>query len=121
MSLVGTYILYYIVIIFTSIIVYLSETLRFKNLNKLSKVIFLSAILVPIIIAGFRYGIGTDYFNYENIYYKLTSRGDGLFNAFSHTNIEPGWVVLNFFVKYVFDHVQYVFIISSILTWVFYF
>src|SRR5699024_3082348 len=89
-----------------------------KPFVRYRKFIFWSAIIIPVVISGFRYGIGTDYFNYESIYFKLTSQG-GIINNLINTRFEPGWILLNHFVQLVFNDVKYVFIISSLLIWIF--
>lgn len=116
MSIFQSYILYYFIIVATSLIVLLSS--RFKNNLSLSRVIFLIALILPVFISGLRYGIGTDYFNYEAIYYELTNSGSVVDN-FLNTRYEPGWILLNHIVKFIFNDVKYVFILSSILIWVF--
>src|SRR5699024_5535464 len=64
------------------------------------------------------YGIGTDYFSYEKIYYQLTTGNDFL-GAFKNSRFEPGWIILNQFVKFLFDDVRYLFLITSLMIWVF--
>lgn len=109
-----TYLLYYFVIIITFLIVNCSEKIRRSKYNKLSKIIFWFAILIPLIISANRYGIGTDYFNYVSRYYKITSENNIFLSIVNNGISEPGWIVLNYLVKYIFDDVKYVFVLSSI-------
>src|SRR5699024_2623447 len=99
MNLIQSYVLYYFIILFTSLIVYFSG--GFKQ-TKEKKIVFWSAVILPILISGLRYGIGTDYFSYEKIYYQLTTGNDFL-GAFKNSRFEPGWIILNQFVKFLFD------------------
>src|SRR5699024_8428040 len=103
-----TYILYYSVIISTSMIAALSMKLRETKWRKFSKLFFGIAIILPFFISGFRYGIGVDYFNYENIYYNLVN--SNIIDNILNTRFEPSWVLLNHLVKYIFDDVKYIFI-----------
>src|SRR5699024_4437484 len=80
------------------------------------KIIFLIALMVPAIISAFRFDVGTDYFNYLNIYYELTGSGDLSYHL-ENSRLEPGWIILNYIVKYIFDDATYLIIISSLLIW----
>lgn len=117
MSVSGTYFLYYFIVISTSVTVFISEFLGYSKTQKTSKFIFGLAIIIPVIIAGYRFGVGTDYFSYEKIYYNLTNNYLNVFELISNYRYEPGWILLNVFVKYVFNDVKYVFIVSALLTW----
>lgn len=120
MSTISTYLLYYIVVFSTSIIVYFSDlvkTSRVVNIRSTSKFIFWSALFIPVVIAGYRYDVGADFFSYERIYYRLTHSGMSLIENIQYTRYEPGWIALNHFVKAVFDNSTYVFVISALLTW----
>lgn len=119
MSALGSYVLYYFIVISSSIIAWFSEFFRNRNAAKLSKWIFFSAIIIPVLIAGLRYGIGTDFNNYSDIFHNFFNRYYGFADAVSNSRFEPGWVSLNFLVKYIFNDAQYLFIISALLTWVF--
>lgn len=111
MSEYQTYILYYLIIIITSLIIFVSDRVKERNISKL---FFLIAILIPVVISGFRYGIGTDYFNYVDIYYILTETGDLLYHLLN-SRLEPGWIILNYLIYLTFDDVKFIFIISSLL------
>lgn len=115
MSEIQTYILYFSIIIFTSIFALLIGRVKEENFNK---VVFFIIFLVPALISGLRYGVGTDYFNYYNIYFDLTL-SDNLAYELGNTRYEPGWVILNYMVKFIFDDVIYIFIISSLMIWLF--
>src|SRR5699024_10582180 len=119
MSIFQSYILYYFIVFFTSLIVFLSGLLKqAKVSNSFTKLIFWSALILPVAFSGLRYGIGTDFFNYTDIYYRLISSGNFI-NHFVNTRFEPGWILLNQIVKLIFNDVQYLFIITSLLIWIF--
>lgn len=121
MSVVGTYFLYYSIVFFTSMLAYFSEFLRKNEARKLGKFIFWIAVLFPALIAGFRFGIGTDYFSYESIYTRLTTSYLNLFELISYTRYEPGWIALNLFTDFVFGEPKFLFVLSATLTWVIFF
>src|SRR5690625_3204600 len=120
-SVAGTYILYYTIVFSTALLTHISEVMRCNKMKKIGKLVFWSAVILPVIIAGNRYGIGTDYFNYENIYRNLNNSYGGIFYLLENTRYEPGWISLNLLVEFLFGDIVYLFIISSLLTWVFFF
>src|SRR5690625_1817581 len=101
MSYFQTYFLYYFVVIITSVLVASARGLSQSRFRNFSKPLFWFAMLIPIIISGFRYGIGVDYFNYERMYFRLTDNPD-IIGDIVHTRYEPGWIVLNYLVKIIF-------------------
>lgn len=111
-----SYFLYYFIIISTSIALYISEIFRKAQYKKISKLLFVLSIILPITILAIRYNIGTDYVNYARNYYQITSYSN-IFTAFTSTHKEPIWIAFNFTVKYIFDDFRYLIYISSILTW----
>lgn len=119
MSVTGTYFLYYFVVLSSCIIAYLSGFLSSTRYRNFAKYLFFSTLILPVFISGFRYNIGVDYPNYINVYTSITERYFGIFDAIANSRFEPGWIVINYLVKYVFNDVQYVFIISAFLTWLF--
>lgn len=119
MGIAQSYILYYTVIILTTSMVFISGILdNTSRTKKIGRFLFWLSILLPVIISGYRYGIGTDYFNYERIYYNL-GLSDDLIGNIGNTRLEPGWVVFNYLIKIMFDDVRYVFLASSLLIWLF--
>ncbi len=117
MSELQTYILYYFIIFFTTILVAISGRISVGKFRNIGKCLFWFAVILPVMISGFRYGIGVDYFNYSDIYYSLTSNNN-ILDDILNTRYEPGWILLNHVVKLVFNDVTYVFIISSLIIWV---
>src|SRR5699024_3579299 len=114
MNITQSYILYYFTVLLTTLIVYFSGSFKYK---KEKKIIFWSAVILPILISGLRYGVGTDYFNYEKIYYQLTTQGSFL-NALANTRYEPGWIILNQNIGFIFGDAQYFFIFIALITWI---
>ncbi|MDP1417452.1 EpsG family protein [Peribacillus simplex] len=110
-----SYFLYYLLIISTSIIVQFSQLINKTIYKKFSLFIFWSALLFPFLISANRYGIGTDYFDYVALFHELEGYGN-IFDAIKEGSYEPGWIILNFIVKMVFDNYKYVFVLSSFLT-----
>lgn len=115
MSVIGSYLLYYFIVISSSTIAWFSKLIK----GKTAKWIFFGAIIIPVIVSGFRYGIGTDYFNYIRTYERFQYQYTGMIDAMLNSRFEPGWVFLNYFVKFIFDDVKFLFIISAFLTWAF--
>jgi len=118
MSVAGTYFLYYIVVLSTSIIVYFSELIKTSQIKKASKFIFWSSLIIPVIVAGYRFDVGADYFSYEKMYYNLTATSASIYDNMLNTRYEPGWIILNHFVKFIFNNSTYIFVISAFLTWI---
>lgn len=119
MSTLGTYALYYFVILSSSLIAYFSGFFKKINAKRLAKLIFFSSMIIPIIVSGLRNGVGVDYYNYINVYNRVTQNYTGIIHAISESRYEPGWIALNFIVEYLFDDVKYIFITSALLTWLF--
>lgn len=117
MTMLGTYLLYYFVVFSSSILAYFSEVIRKMMSTKVATWLFFSGIIIPVLIAGYRYGIGTDYYSYSDTYHDLTSHFTNFLDAILNSRFEPGWIALNYFVKFIFNDVQYLFMISAILTW----
>jgi len=111
----NSYLFYTCVLLAATILAFISQF--FIDRNKiLSQVFFVLSFIILWYVSANRYGIGTDYKLYENMYYEITSIStikEGL-HIFSY--VEPGWVLFNYIVKYAFNNVQYIFTISSLFT-----
>lgn len=115
MTVEQSYLLYYFVVIVTFFIVNISEGVRRTKYSKLSKIIFWFALLIPWIVAANRYGIGTDFFSYEKMYYDVTNYNN-IIQSLINNSVEPGWIILNYLVKLLFgNNVKYIFVVSSFL------
>lgn len=70
---------------------------------------------------GFRNNITSDYSNYEILYYRINEyvNANGLLSVFSRSffseYLEPGYALLNIFVKYIFNDVKWLFVLSAII------
>ena len=58
-----------------------------------------------ILIAGLRYGIGWDYFNYESMH-RIINEGN-FYHILIEKKIEFGYVLLNFLIKNLLSSVKY--------------
>ena len=117
LSVLGTYLLYYVTIISSITITWVSQHLKNIKYKKLSKWIFFSAIIIPVLIAGLRDSVGSDFDNYVSIYDQLYYNFSGIIDAIINSRFEPSWVILNYLVRFIFDDVQFLFLISALLTW----
>lgn len=111
MSAIQTYILYYIVLIIPTIIIFTSNFIKEKK-GKI--ILFLIAIILLTIIGGLRYNTGTDFKSYMNIYMNI-SQTSSIIDFIKESRLEPGWIIINWLTVYIFNDVQYVFIISTFL------
>lgn len=116
LTVLGTYFLYYFVVISSSLTAWLSN---FFGKGKLAKWIFFSAIIIPVLVSGLRDGVGIDFKSYARIYDQLFYFYPNMISAITDSRFEPGWVILNYLVRYIFDDVKFIFIISALLTWFF--
>lgn len=97
-----TILLYLSILIFSTFFVYISE----KGKGNLERIVFLSiAFLIIFIPAAIRDGIGTDFYNYVNIYYNLDS----------NENLEPTYYFINWFLNRLGAHHQWIFIVSALI------
>ena len=122
MSVLGTYILYYFIIISSSVLVYFSDYIRRNPSNeKIARQLFFSAMVISVLISGFRYGIGTDYFSYENIFINLSNSYQSVYDLILNTRFEPGWIIINSFIGFFTDNAFYLFMVCALLTWLFFY
>lgn len=93
--MISTVVFYNFIVFFSTFLVWLSEKVK-TNLQ--SKLLLFVALLVVILPVGLRYGLGRDYFSYENIFNHIAATGDG-------GNLEVGFVLVNKLVSYLgFDY-----------------
>lgn len=79
----------YIIMYFLStLFCFLSQSKRFDKVLKI--IMLLISILIPSFMAAFRYGIGTDYYNYLTWYNEI-GRGVG----YSRDVLDPGFLALS--------------------------
>lgn len=74
------------------------------------------SLAIPLLIGGFRYGVGTDYFNYINIF------NSHLQNAFNiNDSTEIGYVLLEQFASLFDNSTRVLFIITTFLSLIFFY
>ena len=126
---IKSYLFYLIVYSISSILIYLAQWSKsnkktFVHKDSCFKIIRQEVIFLTIsfslafFISGWRNGIGTDFFRYQTNYQYITSSKSILYGS-RDLGIEPGFVIINHIVKYIFNDVQYVFIVSSFITLLF--
>ena len=107
------YLFIFIVILFLAIFELSSKYI----MEKLFNVIF----LIITLIAAFRYGVGTDYFGYMNIYNVLPKLDDPYFSTFE-THGEYGYkLIQGIFKLFNLDYTILIFVISIITMYLFYY
>lgn len=87
----------YIIYFFSTLLGVISDTFQFKTRN----LIFLFNFFILFIIVSLRYGIGPDYFHYEQIFLKSKSlfEIDYLYFLQQENNIEYGYLFLQSIIK----------------------
>ena len=88
---------YILIIAVTALLIYLSENIEQKNARK---VIGFLAILFPSIMAGIRYGIGTDYLNVYKLFCLEVFNNE---EFFIESRFELGYELINVFVAKVLN------------------
>ena len=115
----------YLSIIFVE--VFLSKLLKYNNEKndssfgwKLKKLfIIFIMVLIPSILAGLRYGIGTDYFSYERIYNNYISMPNFNFYVYNGLSIEIGFFILVKISKIIFNSYSGFLFLSAFVTYFF--
>ena len=115
MDYLSTSLVYFITIIVSVVLTKLSLKLKSRQYN-----IYILAMLLPIIISGIRYNVGTDYMNY---YYMANSPLPMNYLDIIHyiKRIEPGYLVLLYINNFIFEKPEGIFIITSIIIIVLYY
>lgn len=109
----STYIIYYLIIIFSSFFAFLSQ-MFYKN-KIANKFFWYTSFLILYIPVAFRYS-GVDHDNYSNIYHMISEQN--FFDYFkSYSGFpEPLFALLNLMVSILFDDFHYVYIISAFIS-----
>jgi len=79
---------------------------------------FVVVFASPILIATYRFGVGTDYFTYLSIYQGYSNLG---FISPRHLSVEYGYYLINFIADYLFNDFSGVLFLSSLITLLFFF
>ena len=104
------YILFGVFLCITLII----ETNEKKYWHIESFMIFLATILL-IIIAGFRYDTGYDYFSYEQIYEEIINMNNNMGNVINNGQVEPAYALINWLFSYGFKLCIFVIAILGVI------
>lgn len=106
----STALLYLSVFISSSLFVNKSSKIKGKFLPRktLKLVLLLIGLSILSYMAGIRFGIGTDYFSYVDIFKVASLQSD--------TRIEPGYILLNVIVKFLGGNEHVLFFIVEFLT-----
>lgn len=98
----------------------LSAVLFSIGLRKNKHIFKYMGLMIPIILSGFRYGVGTDYFNYINIFNGNITKS---LEDFTENNgiFELGYFITEKISYYISGDVRLVFLITSFLTIVFFY
>lgn len=98
-----TFLVYNSILLLSALFAYTAEHSKTKTSRIVSRIILFNILFIP---AAIRYGIGTDFFTYQDIFY---SQDD---------NIEPIYLLINKLVYTLNINVQWVFIITAIITYI---
>ncbi|MGL4570197.1 MAG: EpsG family protein [Clostridium sp.] len=110
-----SYIFYSVILLTSTLSAYIAQYIPKKH--NLFKILFLLvSFFILFIFSAKRYGIGTDYKLYHDMYYEIANIGNLKQAIISFNYVEPGWVIFNYIVKNIFDNVNYIFSISSFVT-----
>lgn len=96
-----------------AITIFLAKIIDVKKIKlPLCKFFTLIIIFLPlIVISSIRFGIGTDFFNYEDIFSFIKNYNWGI----NEYNIEPGFALLNKLVLHFTNNFQWFIVITSII------
>lgn len=117
MNVLSTYFFYFLVVILVSWFASKSQRNQYLNNDnyvvKTRKFYIIVSFLIAWLVAGLRYDVGSDYFNYVRMYNEI---GDiGLFWALSTFRAEPLYVILNWIVYLFTGQPEFIFIVTSFL------
>ena len=99
-------ILYISNLIFVYIACLVSRIFNENNNKILAGMFLLLAFLSMFFISGFRYGVGTDYFNYEYIFKNI---------SLNNISAEFSYDFLSIFIKKFFSNAQIIFLVTSFI------
>ena len=114
MKIIVSFILYMISFIISSSLFYYYRKHK-KELNSFQKIcLFLTIILLPAFIAGYRSGVGTDFYEYKKLFNNIVSQPFCL-GTILESYLEPLWSILNYVAYYLLRHVFGLYLITAIL------
>lgn len=115
MTTLGSLIFYLVSFTLSSLLIYFAQFFR-KKIKPIYILLVILGLSIPFVISGFRYGVGTDFFNYLGIYFRNI-------NVSFKDYITDGNYELGFFlimkVASFFNNDQLIFVISSFIILIF--
>lgn len=117
-------IFYLLVSVSSSVLFYLggkkkpnNSYLTKSNFNSKKGILLGISFLIIVIVAGVRYKVGIDFNNYVKLYEAVSWKGDivSTFNYLLSLD-EPGYMLMNYVIKEIFNNSQVVFFVSSCIT-----
>lgn len=99
----------------------LSGALLYLGLKRNSKALIGSSLVIPIIVGGLRFNVGTDYASYERMYLSFLDTGISDYVANNSFNIEPGFFLLIKLGQVITSEPYIIFLLSAALTIIFFY
>lgn len=108
------FLFYFTLIFITTILAFISDALKTnKRYYILSNLTYVISAIIACFFSSVRYGIGTDYKMYSNIFYLNGNLS--LAEAYNWFDMEVGWLLLNKILYFIDGDSQILFIITSII------
>lgn len=107
-------IFYITIMILASILGAIYQYLKKCNIKILAYISYIISFLIVWIVSAMRFGIGTDYFMYRDIY-EYALKGATIPQIIQRYDVEPGWATLNHILSLIFKEPQYIFIVTSFI------
>lgn len=91
-----------------------------NNIIKLNKIWWIASILIVLLLIGFRTcGVGVDDYTYLRIF-KSTAK-NGIISQFLNSNMEPGYLALNYIISLFTNNFQVVIFITTLVPLILYY
>ena len=90
-------------------------SLSFTQTSRPNRIFLLLSLLVPFLLSSFRWEVGTDYKTYFSLYEVINSISTSSQWGQQLLEVEPLYVLMNLFVKVVFNNPLPIFFISALL------
>lgn len=84
-----------------------------------NKIIFFSFVVLLVIIASIRFGVGTDFFTYLEIWYAIRPFDEAIIYGTSYDYLEPGFRYLTSLLKLFSDNSFIFFLTYSLISFIF--
>lgn len=80
----------------------------------LAFMMYLTSFFIAFFVSAVRYFVGTDYHLYIHLF-NITDKGLSLEQLMAKMDVEPGWIMLNIFLKNIFSDPQSIIVCSSLI------